>query len=166
MLVLSRILTIFKDPARSTGDRSTAIGSVAEIVNGLATAVTPFTSDLYPLFLRGLQDAEYEVSSNAAFAMGSLLLHSQADLTSHYLEILGALHPLFEPTPVGGPTRRDNARDNAVGAVARMIIKSVDNVPLDQVLPIFLGALPLKRDFAESGKTVSNLSLSQVRHSS
>lgn len=70
--------------------------------------------------------------------MGSLVLQSQADLSLHYLEILGALHPLFEPTPVGGPTRRDNARDNAVGAVARMIITKVEAVPLDQVRSFFL----------------------------
>lgn len=116
--------------------------------------MTPFTADLYPLFLRALHDPEYEVSSNAAFAIGSLLFQTQADLSPHYLEILGALQRLFEPIPENAPLKRDNARDNAVGAVARMILKNAEAVPLDQVLPILLGALPLKRDFAESAKTV------------
>lgn len=145
----------YYDVERSTGDRSTAIGSLAEIVNGMEASVTPFTDTLFPLFLRALGDTEAEVQSNGAFAMGSLLYHTQRDLTSQYLAVLGALRPLFEPTPAGAPPRRDNARDNACGAVARMVLRNVEAVPLDQVLPIFLQALPLTRDFAESEKTVS-----------
>lgn len=64
------------------------------------------------------------------------------------MNVLGALHPLFAASADG--TRKENAQDNAAGAVARMIIKNSSALPLDQVLPIFVGALPLKRDFAES----------------
>jgi hypothetical protein len=39
--------------------------------------------------------------------------------------------------------------DNACGAVARMISKNTAAVPLDQVLPVLVGALPLKKDYAE-----------------
>lgn len=116
--------------------------------------VSPFTSDLYTLFLNALNDPEPEVQSNAAFAMGSLLLATETDISSEYNNILGALHPLFEAPVEGAPSKKDNARDNACGAVARMIIKNQAAVPLDQVLPIFLSALPLRRDFAESEMTV------------
>lgn len=118
---------------------------------------TPFTGKLFPLFLQALSDPEAEVQSNAAFAIGSLLYHSQTDLSSQYLQVLGALHPLFAAGPDG--TRRENAQDNACGAVARMILKNSAAVPLDQVLPIFLQALPLKRDFAESEMVVSSFVL-------
>lgn len=98
----------------------------------MESAVTPFTNNLFPLFLKSLSDPEAEVQSNGAFAMGSLIFHTQTDLSSQYLTILGSLHPLFELTSALA-TRSDNARDNACGAVARMILKNVDAVPLDQV---------------------------------
>jgi hypothetical protein len=131
----SSLLRLHQDPSRSAGDRSTAIGSLAEIVNGMEAAVTPFTDSLFPLFLRALADPEAEVQSNAAFAMGSLIYRSQTDLSSQHLTVLGALHPLFNPA--ADSTRKDNARDNACGAVARMMLKNIAAVPLDQVR--FLG---------------------------
>ncbi|GAA5849155.1 hypothetical protein JCM8547_006464 [Rhodosporidiobolus lusitaniae] len=151
-------------PDRSTADRSTAIGSLAEIVNGMEAAVTPFTESLFPLFLTALGDVEPEVQSNAAFAMGALLFHTQADLSSQYLTVLGALHPLFG-LPDDGASKHENAKDNACGAVARMMMKNLAAVPLEQVLPVFLAALPLRRDFAES-ESVFNaiLTLLQQQH--
>lgn len=132
--------------------------------------------------MTSLSDPEAEVQSNGAFAMGTLIFHTQTDLTPHYPSILQALHPLFKATSPGGPVRMENARDNACGAVARMILKNIDAVPLEQVrfffsffflrlhpfkliptphffqvLPIFVQALPLTRDFAESEKTVSTI---------
>lgn len=44
----------------------------------------------------------------------------------------------------------DNVTDNACGAVARMIMRHPDVVPVDQVLPVFVQALPLKRDYEEN----------------
>jgi hypothetical protein len=43
--------------------------------------------------------------------------------------------------------------DNAISAVARMIKSSKDNVPLPQVIPALLAALPLQSDFSE-GKNI------------
>jgi len=43
-----------------------------------------------------------------------------------------------------------NAHDNATGAVARFIVRNASAVPLDQVLPILIGALPLKNDYLEN----------------
>ncbi|GAA5895652.1 uncharacterized protein JCM6883_001576 [Sporobolomyces salmoneus] len=134
---------------RSTADRSTAIGSLAEVVNGMESASTQFAESLFPLFLQALADPEPEVQSNAAFAMGSLIFHSSTDLSSQYLTVLQALHPLFG-LPDDGQSKHENAKDNACGAVARMMLKNQCAIPLDQVLPLFLGSLPLRRDFAES----------------
>lgn len=143
----------YYDPTRSTADRSTAIGSLAEIVNGMEGASTPFTETLFPLFLQALSDPEPEVQSNAAFAMGSLVYHSQTDLSSQYLTVLGALHPLFA-LPDDGQSKHENAKDNACGAIARLIVKNPSAVPLDQVVPLFLQSLPLRRDYAEASSVV------------
>ena len=60
-----------------------------------------------------------------------LVENSEADLSSQYLHLLAALRPLFEVAE-GSSNARLNAKDNATGAVARMITKNTDAVPLDQ----------------------------------
>ena len=51
----------YYDPARSTTDRSTAIGSLAEIVNGIESAITRFTGRFFLLFVQALSDPEPKV---------------------------------------------------------------------------------------------------------
>ncbi|KAJ6357352.1 hypothetical protein OIU78_005248 [Salix suchowensis] len=63
----------------------------------------------------------------------------------YYGDILRGLFPLF-----GEPEPDDAVRDNAAGAVARMIMAHPQSVPLNQVLPVFLRVLPLKEDHEES----------------
>ncbi|KAM2375818.1 hypothetical protein ACFXTH_044532 [Malus domestica] len=63
----------------------------------------------------------------------------------YYGDILRGLYPLF------GESEPDDAvRDNAAGAVARMIMVHPESIPLNQVLPVFLKVLPLKEDREES----------------
>lgn len=112
-------------------------------------AITPHTETLLSLLDRALKDEESEVLSNAAFAIGILIEYSEANLTAHLGPILQALHPLFVVLP-NAPAPRLNAKDNAAGAVARIIIRYSNAIPLDQVLPVFLGALPLKNDHLEN----------------
>ena len=72
-------------------------------------------------------------------------------LFRQYGSILSVLHPLFENQSFPGTT------DNASGAVARLILAHPNAVPLDQVLPVFLNALPLKSDFAENEPVFESL---------
>ena len=65
----------------------------------------------------------------------------------YYLELLQALHPLFSLTSKG---TEGGVVDNAAAAVARMIMAAPAAVPMDQVLPVFLSALPLKSDRSEN----------------
>jgi len=134
---------------RSLSDRSSAIGCLAEIISGIKNAVTPHTQPLLELFYKALGDSEAEVQSNACFAAGLLVEHTEIDLTPQYLPLLAALRPLFD-VPQDAPRSRLNAKDNATGAVARLIYRNYAAVPLDQVLPVFVAALPLKEDFLEN----------------
>ena len=97
-----------------------------------------------------LGDTDAEVQSNAAFATGLLIENSQQDLSPQYMPILGKLKPLFDVVPTTSPSARLSAKDNAAGAVGRMIVKNTGALPLDQVLPVFLGALPLRNDYLEN----------------
>ncbi len=134
---------------RSLSDRSSAIGTLSEIIGGMKNAITPWTQQLMDLFYNALSDEEPEVQCNAAFACGLLIEHSDVDLSPQYLQILAALRPMFVVAP-DSPSAKFNARDNAVGAVARMLVKNTAAIPLDQVLPVFIDALPLRNDYLEN----------------
>jgi len=136
-------------PNRSLSDRSSAIGCLAEIIAGMKSAVTPSTESLLELFYSALSDSEPEVQSNAAFAVGQLVENTDVDLSPQYLHLLQALRPLFDVTSDSSPAKL-NAKDNAAGSVGRLILRNTAAIPLDQVLPIFVGALPLKNDFLEN----------------
>ncbi|KAJ8095137.1 hypothetical protein PM082_010359 [Marasmius tenuissimus] len=143
------LIAKFYKKSRSLSDRSSAIGCLAEIITGMKSAITPHTEPLLELFYKALSDPDAEVLSNAAFAVGLLVEHSTVDLSPQYLHLLAALRPLFVVTP-DSPSARLNAKDNATGAVARLILKNTSAVPLDQVLPVLLEALPLKNDYLEN----------------
>ncbi|KAI0782615.1 ARM repeat-containing protein [Abortiporus biennis] len=143
------LISKYYKKSRSLSDRSSAIGCLSEIIAGMKNAVTPHTEALLELFYRALSDPEAEVQTNAAFASGLLVEHSDMDLSAQYLHLLTALRPMFT-VEADAPAARFNARDNAVGAVARLIVKNTAAVPLDSVLPIFFDALPLKNDYLEN----------------
>jgi importin-4 len=87
---------------------------------------------LLKLSLQTLSDEDPEVYSNGAFAAGLLVENSDHDLSSQYLNILSALQPRFIVADEA-PQTKFNARDNAVGAVCRLVLKNTSAVPLDQV---------------------------------
>lgn len=115
----------------------------------MKNSVTPYTENLLDLFYRALSDPDAEVQTNAAFASGLLVEHSEMDLAPQYGSLLQKYIEIFH-VPEGSSDARWSARDNAVGAVARLIARNTGALPLDQVLPTFFGALPLKHDFLEN----------------
>ncbi|KAG4032737.1 hypothetical protein MFRU_006g02010 [Monilinia fructicola] len=126
-------------------ERSAAIGVLAEITAHMGSAVTPFTPSLLPVLLKRLSDPDAECKSNAAYGIGLLIFHSQDSGTylSSYNTILGKLEPLLQ-------TNHARSIDNACGCVSRMIMAHQDAVPLDDILPVMAGLLPLKEDFEEN----------------
>lgn len=67
-------------------------------------------------------------------------------------QLLHALHALFSPEEDPG------ARDNAAGAVGRMLaVLPQSVVPLDQVLPVLLSAVPLREDLGETTPIITAL---------
>jgi hypothetical protein len=139
------LIAKYYKPCRPDVDRNMAIGSIAEVAAGLGPGVTEFTTELFQLFVKGLTDDEEEVKSNSAYGLGILCEHSRLDLTSHYMQLLQLLSPFFNKQD-----SKTNITDNVCGAVARMILRNPERVPLEQVLPIFMKSLPLKKDFQEN----------------
>ncbi|KAI8455660.1 karyopherin Kap123 [Phakopsora pachyrhizi] len=142
----------YYDSCYSATDRNNSVGALAEAINGLGNAISPFTEVLLQLGLNAVKDEDIEVRSNAAFFLGSLVFWTDIDITSQYMRILEGLQPLFIIADDRMKEKSERAKDNAAGAIARMILKNKSALPLDQVLPAFFEALPLKQDFLESAK--------------
>ncbi|XP_067389258.1 LOW QUALITY PROTEIN: importin-4 [Emydura macquarii macquarii] len=134
-------------PSCSVAERSFAVGTLAETLGGLGRATAPFVPRLLPPFLAAARDPDPEVRSNGVFALGALAEHGGEALLPHYPAVLAQL--------AGGSAQEPSARvrDNVCGAVARMILSQPQALPLGQVFPALLRALPLTEDLEEN-KTV------------
>jgi hypothetical protein len=133
--------------------RSMVIGSLAEICEGLGEGCSEFTDDLLNLFVAAVKDEDEEVKSNGVFAIGVLCLYSNKDLSPLNAKLLQLIHPLFTDTP-------SNLRDNACGCVSRMILKkSGVDLPLEEILKVLMGCLPLQHDIKETLTVVKALLL-------
>jgi hypothetical protein len=143
------LIAAYSEPKHIASDRAMAIGSLGEIIVGLKDGVTPFTESLLQVISRGLQDQEADVRSNSAFAAGVLIQNSSADLAPHFPALLGVLHPFFQITE---PTLQPvlNARDNAAGALARMVIKNSAALPVEDVFNAIVSVMPLVADEQEN----------------
>ena len=127
-------------------ERSAAVGTVAECIGNMGSAVTPFTTRLMQILLKRLGDEDIETRSNAAYGTGLLCLKSDAEgeVKGNYNTILAKLEPLLH--------HDQGARllDNSAGCVARMIKRYPSQVPLDEVLPALVKLLPLREDYEEN----------------
>ena len=131
--------------SQTSFERSTSIGVIAECTAFMGNAVTEYTEPLLKLLLHRLTDEDAETKSNAAYAIGLLVFHSDASniYLPSYNNILGKLEPLLQ-------TERARTLDNAAGCVCRMIMAHQDKVPIDDILPVLVDLLPLKEDYEEN----------------
>ncbi|BDD56643.1 hypothetical protein MPDQ_000079 [Monascus purpureus] len=126
-------------------ERATAVGVLAECINGMGAAVTQFTQSFLRLLVHRLADEDPQTKSNAAYAIGRLIEHSNADsaIVKEYPIILTRLEPCVEMNV-------SRLQDNASGCLSRMILKHHENVPTKEVLPVLINILPLKNDYEEN----------------
>ncbi|KAI1758032.1 importin beta-4 [Xylaria castorea] len=126
-------------------ERSTAVGVVAECVQYMGSAVTPYTSTLLPPLLHRLSDEDQETKSNTAYAVGQLVYHSEDEATylPSFPQILRSLEPLLQ-------IQAQRLQDNAAGCLCRMILSNPNQVPIAEVLPALVDLLPLKEDYEEN----------------
>lgn len=138
-------LLAFATGLRASRDRAAAVGCFAEVLRELGPASLQFVERVFPVAVQGLASDNYVLKANSAFCVGILAEVSGDKLYPAYEQILHALRPLFV-----AEGSDDVVVDNACAAVARLILAGVASVPLEHVLPVFLGAMPLKADFDEN----------------
>ncbi|MCO5558949.1 hypothetical protein L7F22_012540 [Adiantum nelumboides] len=135
----------FAKATRPPGDRTMVVASLAEVAQEIGPAIIPYIDAIMPLAMKELGSTEPTNRRNAAFCVGELCKNGGETSLKYYNRILIAMNQLF-----GDSESDDAVRDNAAGAVARMIMAHVQAVPLAKVLPVFVSALPLKEDLGES----------------
>ncbi|RVX04525.1 putative importin subunit beta-4 [Vitis vinifera] len=135
----------FAKSSRPPQDRTMVVACLAEVAQDMGAPIAGYVDALMPLVLKELASSEATNRRNAAFCVGELCKNGGESTLKYYGDILRGLYPLF------GESEPDDAvRDNAAGAVARMIMVHPEAIPLNQVLPVFLKVLPLKEDREES----------------
>ncbi|XP_026575306.1 importin-4-like [Pseudonaja textilis] len=112
-------------------------------VQGLEGASSSFVCHLLPALLGAAHDKDQEVCSNAVFGLGVLVEHSREAMFEHYPQILALLSNLISQE------KNNRVIDNVCGAIARMIMANPGRMPIEQVFPVLLRALPLREDFEE-----------------
>ncbi|GJP96018.1 importin beta-4 subunit [Aspergillus niger] len=126
-------------------ERATAVGVIAEYINGMGSAVTPYTASFLKLLVHRLGDEDTQTRSNAAYAVGRLVEHSEAkdQIVKEFPTILSRLEQCLHMNV-------SRLQDNATGCLSRMILRHRENVPIKDVLPVLLTILPLKNDYEEN----------------
>ncbi|KAM4853923.1 importin-4 [Thomomys bottae] len=127
----------------TVAEKSFAVGTLAESIQGLGAASAQFVSRLLPALLNTAREADPEVRSNAIFGLGVLAEHGGRAAQDHFPKLLGLLLPLL------ARERHDRVRDNICGALARLLMASPMRKPEPQVLAALLHALPLREDVEE-----------------
>jgi|SRR5579862_4977780 len=107
-----------------------AIAGLGEVTGALKEGVVKHTAELFATFMHAMDDSADEVKSNAVYGLGLLLEATPQDLSSQYNAVLNKLQLFFADNVV------QNAKDNAVGCVSRMIIRHPEAIPLDIVKSI------------------------------
>ena len=126
-------------------ERSTAVGVIAECAANMGESVSPYTGSLLPILLKRLSDTDTETKSNAAYAVGQLIINSN-DAATYLPSYDAILEKLGRMVQVQG----SRIRDNAAGCLSRMIMAHPERVNLGDVLPALVGLLPLKEDYEEN----------------
>ncbi|RDA86937.1 hypothetical protein CP532_1845 [Ophiocordyceps camponoti-leonardi (nom. inval.)] len=125
--------------------RSTAVGAIAEVTKFMGEAITPFTETLGQAVGRRLTDPDLLTKSNAAYAMGLLILKSNE--TGRTIPLFPQLWEKLEPLLA---TREVRTTDNVSGCLARMMTKHPDKDFVAQALPAIVDVLPLAGDYEEN----------------
>ena len=135
-------------------DRSMVMGCFAEVIGEFGAPAIKYADTVLPIIKVGLGDEMEPVRRNAAYAMGVFVEATGDALGGSILPILQAIHPLcVRPAHQQGSDCGGADIDNAIAAVARIIMAMPSVVPLGQMLPVLVSSLPLRVDFDE-GATI------------
>ena len=126
-------------------DRSVAIGIVAETIHQMENSAARWLPQVLPLAIGCATDADdASCRQNGVFCLGVLGQHSGEPALPHVQSILSAIQPLLRDD------EEPMVRDNAIGALSRLVLGFGAALPLANIMPAILAGLPLTADAAEN----------------
>lgn len=145
------LLQKYIKPSRQASDRFMAIGAVAETCSHLKALSAPYIPHMLPVLAAGLQEDNHGVKRNSAFCCGVFCLHCPQQMEPFVLQVLQGLQPLL------AEDEEAEVRDNAIGAIARIIRGNQASVPTAQLVGLLADHLPLTGDVDENVEVVACL---------
>jgi hypothetical protein len=142
----------FTDVCRPYVDRTASIGCLSECFVEMGPSCVKHAPVMLKLLSEGLRDASAvnSVRRNCAYALGTFISATGTQLVDHFKEFLQWLRPLCIRPENQGFEDGGADVDNALTAVCHMIRASPEHVPLSEMLPIILAAMPIREDFGEA----------------
>lgn len=138
--------------------RQEAIGCLAEVAD--AAGIECFTPDHIQIFLaraiRALKEPALNIQCNGMYL--TRLITGSTHALSYYPHLLPLIMPHLS-------AEDDQLADNTLGAVAQMITSGPDRIPMEEVLPEWLSAFPIRMDQIESGIAYGTL-IALLEHAS
>ena len=138
----------FMSQQRNLKDRNLFIGCLADCFKYIPSLAAKYAAVFAELAVSVLSSSELTLHRNTCYFLGTVCEGAGAALAPQYLTFLQALEPML--TQAG---HEEACADNALAAIARMIMTSPESLPLDKLLPLWFSKLPLKDDMEEM-KTV------------
>ena len=136
--------------SRPPSDRSMAMGCLSEIAQESGADIAAHWEAVFlPAALAGLVDPDDNVKRNAAFCAGVCCEGLGDSIADKYPQLLQSISLLFSVDVTNGEASAACV-DNAAAALSRMIMACPSQVPMAQVIPALLSALPLKSDLTEN----------------
>ncbi len=134
----------FTKPSRPYLDRNMALSCYIDVFEQIGPLSVKYAEPLLPVIKLSLTHSAPYLRHNAAYCVGLLIENSGDVLVPHYIDILQWLYPVC----VRGKNEVEESIgasdvDNALSAVAKMILVAPEKVPIPQVLPVLFSALPL-----------------------
>ncbi|EGG24503.1 importin 4 [Cavenderia fasciculata] len=137
------------------------IGTLAEILRVIEVDCSPYFERLYTVCMKALKDESPQVRRVSCFMLGILIKCSVCATKEHYVSVLQAILPMLQSATV---SNEKEVVDNVMGCVARMIYAGSQNVPLVEVLPMFLAKLPIQKDLQEISSVFDAIFLLYSKH--
>ena len=147
-------LTRYLNPSHPTGStQAMAMAILAETVHQLEGAAAIYVQQLLPLALRCSASEDATCRQNSTFGLGVFGQWGGAIAIAQMQPILSAIQARLDPTKED----EGSVRDNAYGALSRLVLAHGAALPLPSILPALLAALPLEEDPGENAPALRAL---------
>jgi len=156
--LLPNLLTFGRE-TRHPQDQAMVVGCIADCCSRLTDGpqrpnkievMNPFSDTVFKLALRVAGSEDVNMRQNALYCIGALsaCCDTKSNL-AHSAAVLQCIKTYLQ-LPADGERAQKLVRDNAVSALGKMLISEPQALPTQELLPIFLSALPLTCDFTEN----------------